>query len=123
MAEKIKKGGTIYDVISAYPKLFPPIVTQMVAIGEQTGELDNILQQLAEFYEDEVDQIMQNLPAIIEPLLILILGGGVGAMAVAIIMPMYSVTTSIWAFDQIKQTVTYSSIIYPSWSEKKRKAS
>jgi len=95
MAEKIKKGGTIYDVISAYPKLFPPIVTQMVAIGEQTGELDNILQQLAEFYEDEVDQIMQNLPAIIEPLLILILGGGVGAMAVAIIMPMYSVTTSI----------------------------
>jgi type IV pilus assembly protein PilC len=95
MAEKIKKGGTIYDVIASYPKLFPPIVTQMVAIGEQTGELDNILQQLAEFYEDEVDQIMQNLPAIIEPLLILILGGGVGAMAVAIIMPMYSVTTSI----------------------------
>lgn len=95
MAEKIKKGGTIYDVICTYPKLFPPIVTQMVAIGEQTGELDSILQQLAEFYEDEVDQIMQNLPSIIEPLLILILGGGVGAMAVAIIMPMYSVTTSI----------------------------
>jgi type IV pilus assembly protein PilC len=95
MAEKIKKGGTIYEVIAAYPKLFPPIVTQMVAIGEQTGELDNILQELAEFYEDEVDQIMQNLPSIIEPLLILILGSGVGGMAVAIIMPMYSVTASM----------------------------
>ena len=95
MAEKIKKGGTIYDVIASYPKLFPPIVTQMVAIGEQTGELDSILQQLAEFYEDEVDQIMQNLPSIIEPLLILILGGGVGAMAVAIIMPMYSITSAV----------------------------
>jgi type IV pilus assembly protein PilC len=95
MAEKIKKGGTIYDVICTYPKLFPPIVTQMVAIGEQTGELDSILQQLAEFYEDEVDQIMQNLPSIIEPLLILVMGVGVGGMAIAIIMPMYSISSSI----------------------------
>jgi len=95
MAEKIKKGGTIYDVICTYPNLFPPIVTQMVAIGEQTGELDSILQQLAEFYEDEVDQIMQNLPSVIEPLLILVMGVGVGGMAIAIIMPMYSITSSI----------------------------
>ena len=67
----------------------------MVAIGEETGELDNILIELAEFYEDEVDQIMENLPAIIEPLLILFLGVGVGGVAVAIIMPMYAITTAI----------------------------
>ncbi len=95
MGEKIKKGGTINEVITLYPKLFPPVVTQMVVIGEQTGELDNILQELAEFYEGEVDLIMNNLPSIIEPLLILLLGTGVGAMAVAIIMPMYSLTTAI----------------------------
>lgn len=95
MAEKIKKGGAINDVISAYPKLFPPVVTQMVAVGEQTGELDSILEELASFYEDEVDQIMQNLPSIIEPLLILILGSAVGGMAVAIISPMYSLSSSI----------------------------
>ena len=95
MAEKIKKGGKLHEVIKVNPKLFPPVVTQMVAIGEETGELDNILAELAEFYEDEVDQIMENLPAIIEPVLILVLGLGVGGVAVAIIMPMYSITTAI----------------------------
>lgn len=95
MAEKIKKGGQINEVIRGYPKLFPPVVVQMIVVGEQTGELDSILQELADFYENEVDQIMNNLPSIIEPLLILILGVGVGAMAVAIIMPMYSLTSAI----------------------------
>ncbi|MEA3449408.1 MAG: type II secretion system F family protein [Patescibacteria group bacterium] len=95
MAEKIKKGGKLHEVIKVNPKLFPPVVTQMVAIGEETGELDNILAELAEFYENEIDQIMENLPAIIEPVLILVLGLGVGGVAVAIIMPMYSITTAI----------------------------
>lgn len=95
MGEKIKQGGQINEVVKEYPKLFPPVVTQMIMVGEQTGELDSILEELAEFYEGEVDQIMNNLPAIIEPLLILILGGGVGAMAVAVIMPMYSLTSAI----------------------------
>jgi len=95
MSEKIKKGGQINDVIRLYPKLFPPVVVQMILVGEQTGELDNILTELADFYENEVDQIMNNLPSIIEPLLILFLGVGVGLMAIAIIMPMYSLTSAI----------------------------
>jgi len=95
MAQKIKKGGKLNEVIKINPKLFSPIIAQMVAVGEETGELDNILIELAEFYEDEVDQIMENLPAIIEPLLILCLGLGVGGVAVSIIMPMYSITTSM----------------------------
>jgi len=95
MAEQIKKGGQINEVVSNYPRLFPPVVTQMIMVGEQTGELDSILIELAEFYEDEVDQIMNNLPSIIEPLLILLLGGGIGIMAVAIIMPMYSITSAV----------------------------
>ncbi len=95
MSDKIKKGGTINEVISNYPKLFPPVVTTMVQVGEETGELDNILDEMAQFYEGEVDQIMNNLPSIIEPILILTLGLVVGGMAVAIIMPMYSLTTAI----------------------------
>ena len=95
MALKIKKGNKLNEVININPKLFPPVVSQMVAIGEETGELDSILAELAEFYEDEVDQIMENLPAIIEPVLILALGLGVGGVAVAVIMPMYSLTTAI----------------------------
>lgn len=95
MSNKIKKGGTINEVIANYPKLFPPVVTQMIAVGEETGELDYILEELAEFYEGEIDQIMNNLPAIIEPVLILLLGLVVGGMAVAVIMPMYSLTSAI----------------------------
>jgi type IV pilus assembly protein PilC len=95
MAQKIKKGGKLNEVINLYPKLFTPVVTQMVAVGEETGELDNILVELAEFYEEEVDEIMENLPSIIEPLLILVMGVGVGGMAIAIIMPMYSIGNAI----------------------------
>jgi type IV pilus assembly protein PilC len=95
MGEKIKKGSQINEVISLYPKLFPPVVEQIVSVGEQTGELDNILTELADFYEGEVNKIMDNLPSIIEPILILALGVGVGGMAVAIIMPMYSMSAAI----------------------------
>jgi len=95
MSNKIKKGGTINEVIANYSQLFPPVVTQMIAVGEETGELDFILEELAEFYEGEIDQIMNNLPAIIEPILILLLGLVVGGMAIAVIMPMYSLTTVI----------------------------
>ncbi len=95
MSEKIQKGSQINEVVSAYPKLFPPVVNQIISVGEQTGELDNILGELAEFYEGEVDKIMDNLPSIIEPLLILILGCAVGGMAVAIIMPMYSLGSAM----------------------------
>jgi type IV pilus assembly protein PilC len=91
----LKKGGQISEVIKKYPKFFPPIVVQMIVIGEQTGEIDSILEELAKFYEEEVDQIMENLPSIIEPLLILVLGIGVGGMALAVVMPMYSLTTAI----------------------------
>jgi type IV pilus assembly protein PilC len=95
IAQKIKVGTNIHEVLAEYPKLFPPMVQQMVAVGEETGEIDNILMELAEFYEEEVDQIMENLPAIIEPLLILVLGVGVGGIAVAIVLPMYSITNSV----------------------------
>lgn len=95
MAERIKKGSQINEIVANYPKLFPIMVSQMISVGEETGELDNVLDELAEFYENEVDQIMTNLPSVIEPVLILALGCGVGAMAVAIIMPMYSITSGL----------------------------
>jgi type IV pilus assembly protein PilC len=95
ISEQIKKGGQINEIVKNYPNFFPPMVTQMITVGEQTGEVSNILSDLAEFYEGEVDQVMQNLPSIIEPVLILLLGVGVGAIAIAIIMPMYSLTSAI----------------------------
>jgi type IV pilus assembly protein PilC len=95
MADKVEKGYEINQVISGYTSLFPPIVHEVVSVGEKTGELDDMLLELAEFYEYEVDSIMDNLPSIIEPILILILGVGVGAMAIAVIMPMYTLTSTI----------------------------
>jgi len=83
------------EVVSAYHHLFPPVVTQMMASGEETGTVDEILGELASFYEEEIDQTMKTLPTIIEPVLMLVLGVGVGLMAIAIIMPMYSITESI----------------------------
>jgi len=67
----------------------------LVYLSVRGINLQDILTDLAEFYEGEVDQIMQNLPSIIEPVLILLLGVGVGAIAIAVIMPMYSLTNTI----------------------------
>lgn len=91
-AKKLKKGTTIADSLREYPNLFPPVIIQMISTGEETGKVDEILAELASFYEDEIDRIMKTLPSIIEPLLMIVLGAGVAVMAVAIIMPMYSLT-------------------------------
>jgi type IV pilus assembly protein PilC len=95
MSERLKKGNQLNEVILARPDLFPPSIAQMVMVGEKTGELDNVLSELAEFYEMEVHQTMDSLPSIIEPLLILILGVLVGGIAIAIMLPYYSLISSI----------------------------
>lgn len=94
-ADELRSGVTITKVLQKYPNLFPPVVTQMVSSGEETGTVDEILKELASFYEDDIDQTMKTLPTIIEPVLILILGVGVALMAIAIVMPMYTITQHI----------------------------
>lgn len=94
-SELLKKGVSVTEALKGNVKLFPPIVTQMISVGEQSGSLDSILENLAVFYEEEVTDVMNNLSSIIEPVLILLLGLGVGAIAVSVIMPMYSLTQAI----------------------------
>ncbi len=94
-AEKVVKGISIADTLKNQNKLFPPVVTEMISVGEETGSLDDVLAEMASFYEEDVDQTMKNLPSIIEPVLILVLGVGVALMAIAIIMPMYKLTSNI----------------------------
>lgn len=91
-AEALKKGDQISSVLGRNPKLFPPLVVQMVAVGERAGTVDQMLEEIAEFYETQVNQTMANLSSIIEPLLIIVLGVAVGGIALAIITPMYSMT-------------------------------
>lgn len=92
MAEQVEKGQKISEEMAKFEKLYPPVVEQMVAVGEETGEISKILKDLAEFYEEDVSQTMDSLPSLIEPILIVTLGAAVGGMAVAIILPMYSLT-------------------------------
>lgn len=93
--EKLKKGQRVEETLRPYSHLFPGSVLQMIAIGEETGSLDKILEQAAEFYEEDIDQTMTNFPSIIEPVLILILGVAVGLMAVSVIMPLYSLSQQL----------------------------
>ncbi|MBI4262093.1 type II secretion system F family protein [Candidatus Uhrbacteria bacterium] len=94
-ADSVKRGSALGTIFPEMPKLIPPTLAQMVMVGEQTGSLDTMLKEIAIFYENEVEQIMSTLPSLIEPLLMLILGVGVGSLAVAIIMPMYSLAQQI----------------------------
>ena len=94
-AEIIKKGETISASLEQYPKLYPPLVVQMVMVGERSGNVDSMLADIAEFYEQQVDNILDSLSSIIEPVLILLLGGMVGGIALAVMMPMYSLTQAM----------------------------
>ncbi len=92
---EVQRGTELSVVILRYPKIFPLLVPQMIAVGEETGKTEMVLEKLATFYEDEVTQITKNMSSIIEPVLMLIIGGGVGFFAVAMLQPMYSVLENI----------------------------
>lgn len=92
---KIEKGVALSDIIVSSPRLFPPVVQQMILVGEQTGTLDTVMDEVAIFYEDEVANLLNNLTSVIEPILILILGVGVAFMAIAVLLPIYTISQHI----------------------------
>lgn len=89
-AKEIETGTPLSDSLRVYEFLYPPMVTEMIMVGERTGEIDSLLTELATFYNDDVDKTMKNFTTVIEPILIVLLGLAVGGVAVAVIMPMYS---------------------------------
>lgn len=92
---EIQKGIDLSKVIAKYPAIFPILLPQIIEVGEETGKTELMLRRLAEFYEEEVSQITKNMSSIIEPILMLLIGGGVGFFAVAMLQPMYSVLENI----------------------------
>jgi len=94
-SEKVKKGINIVNTLEEKPNLFPPVITQMINIGEESGTLDTISDEIANFYEEDVDQTMSGLSAIIEPILMLLIGAVVAVLALAILMPMYGLVETI----------------------------
>ena len=90
----VKEGETIARPL-AQAAVFPPMVTQMIAIGEETGALDVMLAKVSEFYDSEVNASVESLTSIIEPLLIVFLGGTVGTIVIALYLPVFRVITLI----------------------------
>jgi len=93
-AEAVKNGATLSSVIEKNP-LFPAIVSQMLAVGEETGQTDVVLVKVADFYEEEVDVAIDGISAIIEPVMIVVMGGMVGLIAASVMLPIAGLSQNI----------------------------
>ncbi len=90
----VAEGKTLAEPLLK-SKVFPPMVTHMIAVGESTGALDSMLGKIADFYDDEVDNAVSNLTAMMEPMLMVFLGGSVGFIVVAMYLPIFKLITLI----------------------------
>jgi type IV pilus assembly protein PilC len=86
----VRDGESIAKPLAKYP-VFPPMVVQMISVGEETGQVDTMLEKIAQFYDQEVEASVDALTSLIEPILIAIIGGAVGAAVVALYMPMFNI--------------------------------
>ena len=93
-AAQIEKGFPIAFSFARHPDAFPFILSQMIAVGEETGKMDEVLTKISHIFEVESDEKVKGLTAAIEPIVMVILGIGVGFLAIAIIMPIYSITSA-----------------------------
>ncbi|HVM59154.1 MAG TPA: type II secretion system F family protein [Candidatus Paceibacterota bacterium] len=91
----VKKGEPLSGSFAAYPKLYPLLMSDMLAVGEETGKVAEMLKQIAEFYEADVAEKTKDLSTIIEPVLMLVIGAFVGIFAVSMIAPIYSLSSAI----------------------------
>jgi len=92
--EEVKVGKQLSGVLEQYP-IFPPIVPQMLSVGEETGKIDTVLIKVADFYEEEVDVVINSLSAIIEPVMIVVMGAMVGLIVAAVMGPITSLATQV----------------------------
>ena len=94
VVESVKSGGSVAGPLRDAP-IFPPMVAQMIAVGEETGGLDQMLNKVADFYEDQVAAAVKSLTSILEPLMIILVGGVVGFIVIAMYMPMFKIYDNI----------------------------
>jgi type IV pilus assembly protein PilC len=95
MLVDVQRGKPISESLAAHDDLFPKVVSRMINVGERTGKLEEVLAYLSDFYELEVENTMKNLSTILEPVLLLFIGGVALAMAFAILIPIYNFIAAI----------------------------
>jgi type IV pilus assembly protein PilC len=95
IAEDVRQGQMLSDSIVKYPNFFPPLVSQMIAVGETTGKTEDMLRRLAGIYTREADQVSGNLVELIQPILMIGMGLMVGLLFASILIPIYSLTEGI----------------------------
>jgi type IV pilus assembly protein PilC len=93
--ESVKKGGSLTAPMMLVPEAFPVMVTQMIGVGEETGALETMMSKIADFYEEQVAAAVKALTSILEPIMILAVGGIVGFIVIAMYLPMFKVYDSI----------------------------
>lgn len=93
--DEVEKGAPLSGIFVEHTELYPILVGEMILVGEETGKISGMLGELAIFYEDEVERKTKDLSTIIEPLLMVIIGAGVGFFALALISPIYSISDGI----------------------------
>jgi type IV pilus assembly protein PilC len=93
--QKVEKGSPLSETFIAHENRYPILVGEMISVGEETGQISVMLEEIANFYENEVETKTKDLSTIIEPLLMVVIGGGVGFFALAMIAPIYSIGDSI----------------------------
>jgi type IV pilus assembly protein PilC len=86
----VREGRSLADSLRGHEDVIPPLVTQMIEVGEQTGALDHMLAKVSQFYDGEVETTVNNLTSMLEPLLTVIMGAGVGVMVVSMYLPMFT---------------------------------
>ena len=93
--DSVKRGGSLTAPMAAVPEAFPVMVTQMIGVGEETGALETMMAKVADFYEEQVEAAVKALTSILEPVMIMIVGGIVGFIVIAMYLPMFKVYDSI----------------------------
>lgn len=94
-AEKVRKGEKLSDVLKNYSDIYPQTIIQMIAVGEETGETSAILARLADFFEEAVSEATKNITSVIEPLMMLVIGGAIGFFAISIMQPIQDIMSGI----------------------------
>jgi len=90
----VKRGGSLAGPIAKH-EIFPPMVEHMVSVGEESGQLETMLGKIADFYEAEVDAKIKSLTALIEPIMIMFVGGVVGFIVISMYLPIFDIYDKI----------------------------